>query len=505
MSILMTIGVVGAALIIVLIVSGRKPAKTAHSLRSPASQSPPGNNSPDIQATAIPNDAQRQDTDFSAVTRPDDAAAVSQVVDAGTPALSPWQTELAQFGERLRDIANSATLLTEADWSNSFLEKAEWHDAEGHPLLAVDLNGFGKTLQADLNRTFAGANIRWRGEIDNWYASKTNNTVEALLLVPPKPDGLREGFSVGEIICYFQDAPPSGLRIGDLVEIDGVLTRQTKSYFMGRFTVDGGLPPVYATYGMGEAAGDVNLTAEVSVASIKTLKRGVGLTITEDQPQTKVNDTDGTANEATTPNETESQPPDATESDPSTETVRTDIDISPSDDARAPKEFLGEFHIGVMSFVSGSFRGTPIFVDRMRPSFIKAADDLVSDKLLSDICKNADELRPLPGSARQLLGQVNPTGKKDGLHIAVFTLESIPVTNQIKSPAHFVPGAITTFADVNKKYGTPNERENWSLKEYQEWVGLNGTVSWWGSVGVASPDDGKITHVLVREKESLAK
>ena len=53
-----------------------------------------------------------------------------------------------------------------------------------------------------------------------------------------------------------------------------------------------------------------------------------------------------------------------------------------------------------------------------------------------------------------------------------------------------------------KRFGNPLEKQPWIAKEFQSWLGLNGTVYWWGAVGIACSSNGSITHVLIREKDS---
>ncbi len=59
---------------------------------------------------------------------------------------------------------------------------------------------------------------------------------------------------------------------------------------------------------------------------------------------------------------------------------------------------------------------------------------------------------------------------------------------------------ITTLEQIVKQYGPPNEKEHWTREQFKVWVGLNGTVSWWGDVGIATSSQRTITHVLVRER-----
>ena len=169
------------------------------------------------------------------------------------------------------------------------------------------------------------------------------------------------------------------------------------------------------------------------------------------------------------------------------------------------KEFVGHFQTGVFFRCGDSFAMAPMFMDMTRPPVIKLVDDKVSDKLLEDICTNGDDLKIAPavsrGMDKQQIFQGNPYG--EALHIAVFPHDSITVGEKLKATARFKPGTLTRVAQVVEKYGKAQEREAWVAKDFQSWIGLSGTVYWWGAVGVAGSPDGAITHVLIREKEGV--
>lgn len=169
------------------------------------------------------------------------------------------------------------------------------------------------------------------------------------------------------------------------------------------------------------------------------------------------------------------------------------------------KEFSGDFQTGIYFKCGDSFSMAPMFMDMTKPAFIKTADDPVSDKLLKDICANGDDLKVAPAMARSLDKQQMFQGNRYGevLHIAVFPGDGIGVGDKLKATARFKPGSLTTLAQVVGKYGSAPEKEAWVAKDFQTWVGLNGTVYWWGAVGVAGSADGTITHVLIREKEGV--
>ena len=162
------------------------------------------------------------------------------------------------------------------------------------------------------------------------------------------------------------------------------------------------------------------------------------------------------------------------------------------------KEFGGDFQTGIFFKCGDKFAKAPMFMDTKKPAVIKSADDKISDKLLKDICKNGDDLKIAPAVARQMEARY-----ANALHIAVFPHSSIKVGKELAGTANFEAGSLTKVDEVVKKYGKPSEKEAWIAKEFQSWVGLNGTVHWWGAVGIAGSSDGTITHVLIREKEGV--
>ena len=170
---------------------------------------------------------------------------------------------------------------------------------------------------------------------------------------------------------------------------------------------------------------------------------------------------------------------------------------------KVPKEFAGHFQTGILVLFGSGFHGVPIFMDPNRPAVIPAADCVVSDSILKDICAAGAAIRrvirKVPGVARLAAPNYQ---YKDMLHIAVFTPKNIPITEEVEFPLYFKPGAVTKLKDIIKRYGSPTEKELWTLKELQALVGLNGTVYWWGDIGIAASLDSTITHILVRERET---
>jgi hypothetical protein len=89
---------------------------------------------------------------------------------------------------------------------------------------------------------------------------------------------------------------------------------------------------------------------------------------------------------------------------------------------------------------------------------------------------------------------------KEMIHIAVFPSRSMGVPKN-----HFVtgrvathtPGSIYRLPDVVQKFGEATEKQTWSAKMPMA-LGIDGTVHWWGNVGVLASRDGRITHVLLR-------
>jgi len=146
-----------------------------------------------------------------------------------------------------------------------------------------------------------------------------------------------------------------------------------------------------------------------------------------------------------------------------------------------------------------------MFMDKNRPPFIKTADDKVSDKLLKDICTNGDDLKKAPALGRSLAKQqmLPSSPYAEALHIAVFPDESIAVGKELKSTARFKHGPLIKLSQVVEQFGKAQEMEAWNAKDFQSWIGLNAIVHWWGAVGIATKQDGTITHVLIREKEGV--
>lgn len=169
-------------------------------------------------------------------------------------------------------------------------------------------------------------------------------------------------------------------------------------------------------------------------------------------------------------------------------------------DKTVVKEFHGGFHSGFYAEIGGVLHMFAVFIDHTRPAVIKAADDKISEGLLKAVCKNGDSLKSKPATARKL-DAMQGSSRAEAMHIAVFTLPSITKTTEYKGAVSFEPGPLTTLREVVKKFGEPAEKEAWVAKEFVAWIGLNGTVYWWGAVGVGCSADGSITHVLIRERE----
>ena len=165
------------------------------------------------------------------------------------------------------------------------------------------------------------------------------------------------------------------------------------------------------------------------------------------------------------------------------------------------KPFGGSFQTGIYFKLGDVYAMAPMFMDETRPAVIKAADDKLSDGVVEAICKNGDRLKLAPAMGRAMDKQLGHS-TAEALHIAVFPHSGIKLSEELKGAATFDPGPVTTLAEVVKRFGNPVEREPWIAKEFQSWLGLNGTVHWWGAVGIACSSSGNITHVLFREKDS---
>lgn len=164
------------------------------------------------------------------------------------------------------------------------------------------------------------------------------------------------------------------------------------------------------------------------------------------------------------------------------------------------KEFRGDFLKGFYSNVGGVMYMVPMFMDKSRPASIPSANDKLSESALKAVCKNGDTLKTIPAGARQL-DIMQRNAYVEALHIAVFPRADVMAATELKGGVAFELGPLTTLKEVVDRFGAPLEQEAWTAKDFQGWIGLNGIVSWWGAVGLAASPDGRISHILVRERE----
>jgi hypothetical protein len=173
----------------------------------------------------------------------------------------------------------------------------------------------------------------------------------------------------------------------------------------------------------------------------------------------------------------------------------------------AKTEFKGFFETGIHLVVNNVMRPVPVLVDSDRPPFVAAQECTAGDAMLNDICTNCDGLKSLPHSVRsirEMTGSETDKKLKDMLHIVAFTTSAIRMT-KFRGSIDFVPGAVTRLDEVVKKYGPPVEIQLFKAKALQSMLAFDGTVSWWGYVGVAASPQGAITHIFLREQEAARK
>lgn len=88
------------------------------------------------------------------------------------------------------------------------------------------------------------------------------------------------------------------------------------------------------------------------------------------------------------------------------------------------------------------------------------------------------------------------------LIIAVYPRIGSAGAGRLRTPVTFSPGNTRVIQELSAKFGPARETEVWSSAITRQ-AGLDSTVSWWGPVGVATAEDGSITHVLVRQAVDL--
>ena len=88
------------------------------------------------------------------------------------------------------------------------------------------------------------------------------------------------------------------------------------------------------------------------------------------------------------------------------------------------------------------------------------------------------------------------------LIIAVYPKLGSAGAGRLRTPITFSPGNTRVIQELRAKFGPARETEVWSSAITRR-AGLDSTVSWWGLVGVATAEDGSITHVLVRQAVDL--
>lgn len=81
--------------------------------------------------------------------------------------------------------------------------------------------------------------------------------------------------------------------------------------------------------------------------------------------------------------------------------------------------------------------------------------------------------------------------------VLVYPVKGTIGAGELKNPVTFTPGPVTDLKQVINKFGEPTSKQIWSEVVTRQ-IGLDGILCWWGEIGIAANDAGKITHVLRR-------
>lgn len=157
-----------------------------------------------------------------------------------------------------------------------------------------------------------------------------------------------------------------------------------------------------------------------------------------------------------------------------------------------------------------------VFLSKEKKDFAPAkAADFDAERFVQAVSEESDFLNyaeRLQALMRRftgivLLGKKSPNPKEA---MFVLLLPQQPVNYQVKNAdvpttlklRSFMPGPLKTLAELKNTFGDSSESEKW--EGYQEF-GVKDTIHWWGSVGVGTREDGKISHLAVRRTPSAAK
>lgn len=177
--------------------------------------------------------------------------------------------------------------------------------------------------------------------------------------------------------------------------------------------------------------------------------------------------------------------------------------VSSAQNAGTDRAFKGFLYAGYYTEDSGVYSGLAFFFDSTRVEFQVAdaakpsPDEILKSVAATGPSKSSLEMPALfaqSGTGLIIEGKAAETM----LGIIVYPRKGTPSGKLIKHPMAFAPGTVTLLNDIISRHGQPTERELWSTELTRD-VALDGTVYWWGDVGIAAGTDGTITHVLVRQ------
>lgn len=146
----------------------------------------------------------------------------------------------------------------------------------------------------------------------------------------------------------------------------------------------------------------------------------------------------------------------------------------------------------------------PLFIDITLSEFQPAdPKKAATDEILKSISAEGSDLGKMLGvltliyqsQAPEIKGVTAATGYT---LVLVHRAKGIVGAGELKNPVTFTPGPLTDLKQVVSKFGEPANKQIWS-DELTRQVGLDGIVCWWGEIGIAANESGKITHVLRRQ------
>lgn len=183
-----------------------------------------------------------------------------------------WASDLAAFSRSLVAVAKTGKTPSAFELTKGLRETITLTGRDGAPLYVIDSNLIPGSVTSALDKEFSKQTVRWRLKANNSYMK--GDIVIAILAAIPDADGKPANLELGDVTCYIDSNPPADVREDDEFEVTGTFTRRAKSYIAGVVGADGGVPPVFAYYGVGKEAGKIQLHAELTVSSWKLTSRG---------------------------------------------------------------------------------------------------------------------------------------------------------------------------------------------------------------------------------------